>query len=165
MKTAVVQQLKDFFGSDQVRITYGYETKYKRFQMLNLPKSHANDAVAIACSFGEVVKPLAVVHQMRCLPRGHYQLYNGKRSEHRVWAARKVKGWKLYEEVSAKGRVGYIGGRRVKGAFVIKDLASGKTLVEVAPSKLKRLARPNHGWLIWRHFGQRKEERASASVL
>lgn len=154
VKTAVVQQLKDSFGSDQVTITYGYETKYKRFQILNLPKSHANDAVAIACSFSEVVKPYGVVHQIRCIPRGNYQLYNGKRSEHRVWAPPKVKGWKLYEVVEAKGRVGYIGGRRIKGAFVVKDLSMGNTLVEVAPSKLKRLARPSHGWLIQCHFDQ-----------
>ncbi len=95
-----------------------------------------------------MVKPFPVVYEITCLPRGNYQLYNGKHSEHRVWAPHKVKGWKLYEVVKAKGQVGYIGGRRLKGAFVIKDLTTSQTLLEVAPSKLVRLARPVEGWLI-----------------
>ncbi len=133
-------------------MTYGYETKYKRIQILELPKSHTNDAIAIACAIGEVVKPRAVAYHIRCISRGQYQLHNGKRSEHKVWAPRKVKGWKLYELVKVKGRIGYIGGRRIKGAFVVKDLMSGKAFVEVTPSKLERLARPVQGWIITRLF-------------
>lgn len=148
--TSIVQQLSKLFGSAQVAVTYGYETKYQRIQVLNLPKSHRNDAVAIACSIGEVVKPLAEVYQLRCIPRGTYQRYNGKHSEHRVWAPHRVKGWKLYELVEAKGQVGYIGGRRVKGAFVLKELTTGKPLLEVTPRKLRRLARPRRGWMIHR---------------
>ena len=122
--------------------------QYKRIQVLGLPKSHTNDAVAIACATGEVVEPCAVTHQLRCVPRGNYQLFNGKHSEHKVWASRKVKGWKLHERVAAKGQVGYIGGRRLKGSFVLKDLLTGKTILEVAPSKLRRLARCTHGWIV-----------------
>ena len=143
-------QTAEQFGSAQVAVTYGYETKYQRIQVLGLAKSHANDAVAIACEIGERVAPLSTVHQIRCLSRGNYQLYNGKRSEHKVWAPRKVQGWKLFELVEAKGQLGYIGGRRVKGAFVVKEVMSGKTLLEVTPRKLLRLARPTHGSLIIR---------------
>jgi hypothetical protein len=150
IKTAVVKLLAQQFGSERVAVRYGYETKYQRIQVLNLPKSHANDAVAIACAIGEVVKPLTVVYQLRCVPRGNYQLYNGKHGEHKVWAPRKVKGWKLYELVEAKGQIGYIGGRRVSGAFVVKDVSSGKALVEVTPRKLVRLARCVQGWIITR---------------
>ncbi len=150
IKTAVVQQLAQQFGAERVAVTYGYETKYQRIQVLKLPKSHAHDAVAIACAIGEVVKPLTVVYQLRCVPRGNYQMYNGKHSEHKVWAPRKVKGWKLYELVEAKGQIGYISGRRVNGAFVVKDMRSGKALAEVTPRKLVRLARSVHGWIITR---------------
>jgi hypothetical protein len=150
IKTLVVKQLALQFGAEQVVVTYGYETKYKRIQVLRLTKSHTNDAVAIACEIGEGVKPLSMVYQIRCLPRGNYQLYNGKHSEHKVWAPRKVKGWKLYELVEARGQIGYIGGRRIKGAFVVKDVMSGKVLVEVTPRKLVRLARPVQGWMITR---------------
>lgn len=150
IKTVVVDQLAAQFGSARVAVTHGYETKYQRIQVLGLAKSHANDAVAIACEIGEVVTTLSAVHQIRCLPRGNYQCYNGKRSEHKVWAPRKIQGWKLFELVKAKGQVGYIGGRRVKGAFVVKDVRSGKPLLEVTPHKLQRLARPLHGSLIMR---------------
>ena len=75
-------------------------------------------------------------------------LYNGKRSEHKVWAPKKLHGWKLYELVEAKGQMGYIGGRRVRGAFVVKDVVSGKTLLEVTPRKLRRLSRAAQGWMI-----------------
>ena len=157
MKTAVVTGLQEQFGYDQVSITFGYETKYKRIQVLSLPKSHTNDAVAIACVIGAVVKPLAVVYQFHCIPRGNYQVYNGKHSEHKVWAPRKVKGWKLYEIVEAKGQIGYIGGRRVNSSFVLKDLLTGKPILEVTPGKLRRLARPVRGWII-----HREEARASS---
>lgn len=150
LKTAVLTELMRQFGERQVQVRYGYQTKYQRIQMLALPKSHAYDAVAIACEVGEVVSPLEEVHQIRCLPRGSYQRYNGKRSEHKAWAPRKVRGWKLYEVVEAKGQVGYLGGRREQGSFVVKDLVSGKKLVEVAPSRLRRLRRPSQGWLISR---------------
>jgi len=150
IKTAVVQQLAQQFGSEHVAVTYGFETKYQRIQVLKLSKSHTNDAVAIACAIGEVVKPLTVVYQLRCVSRGNYQMYNGKHSEHKVWAPRKVKSWKLYELVEAKGQIGYISGRRVNGAFVVKDVGSGKALAEVTPRKLLRLARCVQGWIITR---------------
>jgi hypothetical protein len=150
IKTAVVAGLRDRFGSDHVGITFGYETKYKRIHVLNLPKSHYHDAVAIACSLDEVVKPLPIVYRFCCTPRGKYQLYNGKHSEHTVWAPKKVHGWKLYELAEAKGHCGYIGGRRLKGSFVLKDMKTRKTIVEVTPHKLRRQARPTRGWMIRR---------------
>ena len=162
IKTAVVQQLTQQFGAARVAVRYGYETKYQRMQVLNLPKAHAYDAVAIACAIGEVVKPLTVVYQLRCVPRGNYQMYNGKHSEHKVWAPRKVKGWKLYELVEAKGQIGYIGGRRLTGACVVNDARSGRALAEVTPRKLVRLARCVHGWIITLFLSLTSPERRAA---
>jgi 5-methylcytosine-specific restriction endonuclease McrA len=165
LKSRVVHDLQAVFGESQVSITYGYQTKYKRIQMLDLPKSHTNDAVAIACEIGEVVKPLEIVHHLRCLARGQYQRFNGLRSEHKCWAPRKVRGFKLYELVKVKGDMGYIAGRREKGAFVIKDVVSGKKLLEITPRKLVRVARPTQGWMITRHLvldNTRKEGGASS---
>jgi hypothetical protein len=116
--------------------------------MLRLAKSHTNDAVAIACAIGEAVTPLETVHLIWCLPRGQYQRFNGRRSEHKCWSPRKVHGWKLSEQVQAKGQVGYIAGRREQGSFVIKDLINGKKLLEITPRKLVRRARPSQGWMI-----------------
>ena len=167
LKSRVVHDLQAIFGESQVSITYGYQTRYKRIQVLDLPKSHTNDVVAIACESGEVVKPLEIVHQMRCIGRGQYQRFNGLHSEHKCWAPRKVRGFKLYEVVKVKGQVGYIAGRREKGAFVIKDVISRKKLVEVTPRKLRRLARPTQGWMITRlpvPDSLRKEGGASSST-
>ena len=147
LKTRVVHDLHVLFGERRVSITYGYETAYKRIQILKLPKSHTNDAVAIACAIGEGVERCDAMHQVRCVSRGQYQLFNGKHSEHKTWAPRKVKGWKSYEVVTAKGVLGYIGGRRLKGSFVLKDVSTGKTILEVAPGKLQRIARCTHGWI------------------
>ncbi len=160
--THVLERLKEHFNSEQVQATYGYETKYKRVQVLNLPKSHINDAIAIACTGGDLVQPAQEVYQMRCVPRGSYQRFNGKRSEHKVWASKKLRGWKLYELIEAKGVVGYIGGRRVKGAFLIKDVATGRAVLEVTPRKLRRLTRSGQSWIISRQPLARKEERASS---
>ncbi len=162
LKSRVIQDLQSIFGESKVRIAYGYETKYKRIQVLDLPKSHTNDAVAIACEVGEEVKPLATVHHIRCLGRGQYQRFNGRRSEHKCWAPLKVRGFKLYELVKTKGAVGYIAGRREKGAFVIKDVASRKKLVEVTPTKLIRISRPTQGWMIIRLPARNVSERRAA---
>ncbi|MBV9229560.1 MAG: HNH endonuclease [Chloroflexi bacterium] len=148
LKSRVLYDLQAIFGEKHVSITYGYETKYKRIQVLDLPKSHTNDAVAIACEIGEVVQPLERVHQIRCLARGQYQRFNGRHSEHKCWAPHKVRGFKLYEVVKVQGDVGYIGGRREKGAFLIKDVTTGKKRAEVTPRKLVRVARPTQGFLI-----------------
>lgn len=59
-------------------------------------------------------------------------------------------GFKLYEVVKVQGQVGYIAGRREKGAFIIKDVMTGKMLAEVTPRKLVRGARPTRGWMITR---------------
>lgn len=150
LKTTVVDRLREQFGNAQVGITFGYQTKYQRIQVLDLPKSHTNDAVAIACRLGEMVKPLETVYQIYCLPRGQYQRFNGPHSEHKCWSPHKVRSFKLYELIKTKGQIGYIGGRREKGAFVIKDLSSGKKLCEVTPRKLVRVARPKEGWMIIR---------------
>ena len=90
------------------------------------------------------------MYQFLCVPRGNYQRYNGSRSEHKVWAPQKVKSWKLYELVETKGQIGYIGGRRLTGAFVVRDVRSRKALAEVSPRKLIRLARCVRGWIITR---------------
>jgi 5-methylcytosine-specific restriction endonuclease McrA len=163
MKTALIASLREQFGPQQIRITFGYETKYKRIQILQLPKSHTNDALAIACEIGETARPLEVVYHHRCIGRGNYQRFNGKHSEHKVWAPRKVRGFKLYELVETKGRMGYIGGRREKGAFVIRDVTSRKQLLEVTASKLVRRARPTHGWIIQACLDDNRKEGGASS--
>ena len=60
--------------------TFGYETKFKR-EILNLPKEHYYDAVAIALEDGELVENLDYVFFKKHVSKGDYQFRNGKRSE------------------------------------------------------------------------------------
>lgn len=158
IKVPIIKMLSDLFGQQNVSITYGYETKYKRIQILGFPKTHANDAIAIACEYGKVVIPNTVCYQIKCVSRGNYQLYNGRRGEHKMSAPKKVGGWKMYELVKSKGLIGYIGGRRMHGNFVVKDLVTEKLLLEVTPKKMIRLARPIHGWIIQARLAQERKE-------
>jgi len=131
LKARVVPELRTAFGESQVRIAYGYEIRYKRLQVLHLTKSHASNAVALACNPGEVVQPLEMLHQAT----RPVSAFNGLRSEHTCWAPRKVRGFKCPEPVQAKGQVGYIGGRWEKGSCIITEIASGKKVLEVTPRK------------------------------
>jgi hypothetical protein len=47
---------------------------------------------------------------------------------------------------------------------VLKDAINGKTLLEVTPRKLERVARPTQGWMITRQVADwsRKEGGASS---
>ena len=58
-----------------------------------------------------------------------------------------MKGFRLFDKVTAKGREWYINGRRLKGAFVLKNL-DGDTL-EIAPSKIRFVAQ-QHGFITER---------------
>src|SRR6266487_6239610 len=165
LKTKVVQDLQAIFAESQVRITYGYQFIYHRTAATEMSTLYPHDAVAIACEIGETVKPQHLVYHLRRLPRGQYQRFNGPHSTHKCWAPRKVRGFKLYELDKAKGQVGYIAGRREKGAFLVKDATSGQKLAEVTPRTLVRVARPTRGFLMTRSIGPdstRKEGGASS---
>ena len=149
IKQWVIQTLSKLLGQVGISTTFGYETKYKRMKTLQLPKTHYFDAVAIACEQGETVVPGKVWYQYKCVPRGSYQLYNGSRSEHKVSGPKKVFGWKLFELVEVNHQVGYISGRRGSGRFSVKDVVTGKLLVDgVDHRKLVRLARATHGLIV-----------------
>jgi hypothetical protein len=122
---------------------------------LELPKTHYFDAVAIACEPDETIMPAKVWYQIKCVPRGRYQLYNGSRSEHKVSGPKKVFGWKLFELVKVNGLIGYISGRRVNGRFSVKEAVTGKLLVDgVDHRKLVRLARADHGLIVHENLVQ-----------
>jgi 5-methylcytosine-specific restriction endonuclease McrA len=149
IKTWVIETLPGLLGRVGISTTFGYETKYKRMKTLELPKTHYFDAVAIACEHGETVVPGKVWYQYKCVARGRYQLYNGSRGEHKVSGPKKVRGWKLFELVEVNGQVGYISGRRSSGRFSVKDVVTGKLLVDgVDHRKLVRLARATHGSIV-----------------
>lgn len=112
-------QLKKKF--EEFEETFGYETKYKRETILNFPKTHHNDAVAICCDEGEIVKSLKTVLIKKCVPKGDYQQTKGVRSEKKIPTG-KLFGFRKYDKVQCPEGIGFIKGKRSSGAFVISDI-------------------------------------------
>jgi len=60
--------------------TFGYETKYKREQILEFPKTHYVDAVSICCN-AQKVELEDTFYLKKHVSKGDYQQRTGKRSE------------------------------------------------------------------------------------
>jgi len=114
--------------------TFGYETKYKREQILELPKSHYNDAVAICCEDGEWVEPLNAVLHKRHVSKGDYQLTTGKRSEKKIPTG-KLFGLRKFDLVKTSKGTGFIKGKRSSGFFALMDILNNNLTASVSVKK------------------------------
>ena len=115
----VKSQLKKHFG--EFTETYGYETKFKREQILQLPKTHYNDAVAICCEEDEIVDPSNIVLFKRHVAKGDYQQTKGSRSEKKIPTG-KLFGLRKFDLVETMKSTGFVKGKRSTGFFAISDL-------------------------------------------
>ena len=106
--------------------TYGYETKWKREQCLGLPKSHANDAVAICSEDGETVRLNDVLYLKRHVAAGDYQQTKGARSEKRMPTG-KLFGLRKHDLVRTEKGTGFVKGKRSTGFFALESI-DGETL-------------------------------------
>ena len=100
---------------------FGYETKFKREQILNLPKTHYNDAIAICCEEGEVVEFLDTIYYKRHVSSGDYQQHKGKHSEI-VIPTGKLFGLRKFDLIQTSKGTGFVKGKRSRGTFVICDI-------------------------------------------
>lgn len=108
--------------------TKGYVTKYTRKELLKLPKSHANDALAIAAGnagfrvgmyhcfkrSGRIYHIRPVRHHNRKLHKATI-LKGGIRKNNQ--ALKYVKGFRLYDKVLYQGTECFVWGRRTSGSF------------------------------------------------
>lgn len=115
----VKSQIKKQFGD--FKETFGYETKFKREQILQLPKTHYNDAVAICCEYDEVVNLLNTVYLKKHVSKGDYQQTNGRRSEKRIPTG-KLFGLRKFDYIQTPKGKGFVKGKRSTGFFAISDL-------------------------------------------
>jgi len=115
----IKSQLKKEFG--EFVETFGYETKFKREQILELSKTHYNDAIAICCSEGEVVKDIDNYWIRKCVSKGNYQQTKGSHSQMQLPTG-KLFGFRKFDKVKTPLRVGFIKGKRSSGAFEICDI-------------------------------------------
>lgn len=115
----VKSQLKKQFGDFEE--TFGYETKFKREQILQLPKSHHLDAVAICCEEGEIVNLSDSVYFKKHVAKGDYRQTNGACSEKRIPTGR-LFGLRKFDYIQTPKGTGWIKGKRSTGFFAISDL-------------------------------------------
>lgn len=142
MRWAFYNRLKEEYSSKgiDVHMTYGYITKNTRIEN-NLPKEHYVDARCI--SGNATAKPTGEVffqRKVRCHNRQIHKNTINKGGYRKLnQAPYKVKGFRLYDSVLAKGSEWYINGRRTKGSFVLKTLSGDK--LEIVPNKIKFISR------------------------
>jgi hypothetical protein len=105
--------------------TLGYETKFKREQVLGLPKTHYYDAVAICCEDGELVQLVSHVLYKRHVSSGDYQQTKGIRSEKRIPVG-KLFGLKKHDLISTPQGTGFIEGKRSTGYFALETITGEK---------------------------------------
>jgi 5-methylcytosine-specific restriction endonuclease McrA len=115
----IKSQLKKKFG--EFVESFGYETKFKREQILHLEKTHYNDAISICCEDGEIIEDLNYYFIKKNISKGDYQQTKGIRSEKKIPTS-KLFGFKKFDKVKTPEGTGFIKGKRSSGAFVIMDI-------------------------------------------
>ena len=160
MRWAFYNRLKEMYPD--VHMTYGYITKNTRIRYglseknrsaddKHYPLNHVIDARCIsghpkAVSDGTVY----YLRKVRCHNRQIHKMSIGRGGiRKRNQAPYEIKGFKLYDEVKAKGVEWYIHGRRSKGAFTLKTLDG--TALEIVPSKIQMLCK-QHSYLCERRI-------------
>ena len=101
--------------------TFGYETKFKREQVLKWSKTHANDAVAICLEDGELVAAAATMLLKQHMAKGDYKQTSGKHGQLTVPTG-KLFGLRKGDKVATSRGVGFVKGKRSTGYFTIGDL-------------------------------------------
>ena len=101
--------------------TFGYNTKFKREQVLQLPKTHYYDAVAICCEDGEMVSSNNTVYFKKHVSKGDYQQTKGKNSQKRIPTG-KLFGLRKFDLIKTSKGTGFVKGKRKSGFFCISNM-------------------------------------------
>ena len=127
--------------------TFGFVTKEHR-QLLNLPKEHYMDAVAIASQGNEVQFKTNVVLFKKCVSDGDYQQSKGIRSEQRIPTG-KIQGFRKFDKVKYLGTEYFIKGRMSTGYAILMDAKGTKVTLKPIPkfSKMERI-QARKSWII-----------------
>ncbi|WP_440956341.1 RNA-guided endonuclease IscB [Methanosarcina sp. Mfa9] len=104
---------------------FGYETKFRREQVLGLEKTHYFDALAICCGDKQTVEPDDTVYFKKHVPAGDYQQRRGKRSEKKIPTG-KLFGLRKFDLVKTEKGIGCVWGKRSSGYFSLFDIFGNK---------------------------------------
>ncbi|WP_244603347.1 RNA-guided endonuclease IscB [Methanococcoides sp. NM1] len=105
----------------QFESTFGYETKYKREKVMELPKTHYNDAIAICCKEDQNINLADTVYFKKHVSKGDYQQTKGKRSEKKIPTG-KLFGLRKFDLIKTMKGIGFVKGKRSSGYFAICDI-------------------------------------------
>ena len=140
MRWTVLNRLRERHPELPVTNTYGYLTKHKRI-VAGLPKKHCADAFCIA---GVLDAKRRGEYLFQKQTRRHNRqkhkltiLKGGVRKRHQ--APYLVHGFRLFDKVLCKGKVGFIFGRRSSGAFDVRRLNGTKISAGISYKKLSLL--------------------------
>lgn len=140
-----------------IQETHGYVTKYTRVELLKIPKTHANDALAIAMgrdgfnvSILHCVQRSRIYH-IKAVRHHNRQLHKctilkgGVRKSNQ--APKYVKGFRLFDKVRYRGQECFIWGRRAAGNCLLKSL-DGTKIKDGANCKHLALLERSSNYLI-----------------
>ena len=151
MRKTLMQRLRAELAIP-VAETKGYITKATREELLKLPKTHTNDALAIARGrhgFGikeqTHVVPTNHIYTVRPVRHHNRQLHKAtilkggirKRNQ----APKYVFDFRLYDKVLYQGREYFVWGRRLRGRFLLKSCSAEKLKVETSYKNLSLVER------------------------
>ena len=140
MRWTVLNRLRERHPELPVTNTYGYLTKHKRI-VAGLPKTHCADAFCIAGNLSALRRgEFLYQRQTRKHNRQIHKcsiLKGGVRKLHQ--APFLVKGFRLFDKVKCKGRIGIIFGRRSSGYFDVRTLDGVRLSAGISSKKLMLL--------------------------
>jgi len=134
--------------------TFGFITKEHR-QLMELPKEHYYDAVAIACL--KNIKNTGLIDVnfktnnillKKCIADGDFQQTKGIRSEQRIITG-KIRGFRKFDKVKYQGKEYFIKGRMSTGYTILMDIAGNKIDLKPIPKfdKMERI-QARKSWII-----------------
>lgn len=132
--------------------TKGYITKAAREEILKLPKTHTNDALAIAQGrhgFGireqAYVKPTNRIYTVRPVRHHNRQLHKATILKGGIrklnQASKYIFGFRLYDKVLYQGGECFVWGRRTSGSFLLRTIDGTKVKDGVGYRNLTLLER------------------------
>ena len=148
---SIRQQLLRMFP--QAEETFGFVTKEHR-QLMNLPKEHYMDAIAIASQGNEINFKTNVILLKKCISDGDYQQTKGVRSEQRIPTG-KIQGFRKFDKVNYLGKEYFIKGRMSTGYAILMDIYGNKINLKPMPkfSKMERI-QARKTWIIYQEIIQ-----------
>jgi 5-methylcytosine-specific restriction endonuclease McrA len=109
---------------------FGYETKFKREQILKLPKTHYYDALAICCEESQILAALDKVLIKKHVAKGDYQQTKGSHSQKKLPTG-KLFGLRKFDLINTDKGLGFVQGKRSSGYFALMDIFGNKITASV----------------------------------